>query len=62
MPSELQSAKWEVSSIKAPFGSLRLPISLEIENRKRFLTIYAHLFNWKNRPVGINQIGTVYVA
>ena len=60
MPSERQSAEWGVRAIKAPFARFKVPLSPDSEKRFRILSICCHLFNFRTRKVGLNQIRTTY--
>jgi len=56
MPSERQSAEWGVRAIKAPFGRLKTPLPADSSKRLRLLRICCHLFNFRTRTIGLNQI------
>ena len=60
MPSELQSAEWDLRAIKAPFQRLKTPLPANSRKRLRLLRICCHLFNFRTRYVGLNQIRTTY--
>lgn len=60
MPSERQSAEWGVRAIKGTFGRLKVPLSADSSKRKRLLRICVHLFNFRTRYVGLNQIRTTF--
>ena len=60
MPSERQSAEWGVRAIKAPFSRLQVPLPADAKKRERLITICCHLFNYRTRLVGLNQIRTTY--
>ncbi len=60
MPSERQSAEWGVRAIKGPFGRLKVALPADARARYRILACCAHLYNFRTRFVGLNQIRTVY--
>lgn len=60
MPSERQSAEWGVRAVKAPFARLKVPLPPDARTRLRLLTLCCHLFNFRTRFVGLNQIRTTY--
>ena len=60
MPSERQSAEWGVRAIKAPFQRLKTPLPADSKKRLRLLRICCHLFNFRTRFLGLNQIRTTY--
>ena len=60
IPSERQSVEWGVRSIKGPFKRLSVPLLADSYNRYRVVVLCAHLFNFRTRFVGRNQIRTVY--
>lgn len=60
MPSERQSAEWGVRAIKGPFARLKVPLPADSRKRLRLLRICCHLFNFRTRYVGLNQILTTY--
>lgn len=60
MPSERQSAEWGVMAIKAPFARLKVSVPADSKKCLRLLTICCHLFNFRTRKVGLNQIRTTY--
>lgn len=57
---ERRSAERGVRAPKAPFGVLQLPLSSDIERRKRLLTMCVHLPNVRTRHIGMNRIITTY--
>ena len=61
MPSERQSAEWGVRALKAPFQLLKTPLPADATKRLRLLRICCHLFNFRIRFVGLNQIRTTYM-
>ena len=60
MPSERQSAEWGVRALKGPFQRLKTPLPADSVKRLRLLRICCHLFNFRTRYVGLNQIRTTY--
>lgn len=60
MPNENQAAEWDVNAIKRPFSRLSTKIPADSYRRCRILTIVAHLYNYRVRNVGLNQLKTVY--
>jgi len=60
MPSERQSAEWGIRSIKGPFKRITVALPNNSYHRKRTLTLVCHLYNYRVRRVGLNQIRTVY--
>jgi len=60
MPSERQSAEWGIRSIKGPFKRVTVALPENSYQRKRLLTLVCHLYNYRVRAVGLNQIRTVY--
>jgi len=60
MPSERQSAEWGIRAIKGPFKRVTVALPNSAYDRKRLLTIVSHLYNYRVRAVGRNQIRTVY--
>ena len=59
-PSERQTAEWGIGASKQPFGRLRVTLPGNSKKRLRLLTIAVHLFNFRSRTVGSNEIKTVY--
>jgi len=60
MPSERQSAEWGVRAIKGPFKRVTVPLPADAYTRYRLLVLVTHLYNFRVRCVGLNQIRTVY--
>jgi len=60
MPSERQSAEWGVRAIKGPFKRVTVPLPADSYTRYRLLVLVTHLYNFRVRCVGLNQIRTVY--
>ena len=60
MKSERQSAEWGVRAMKGPFQRLKTPLPADAHKRLRLLRICCHLFNFRTRFVGLNQIRTTY--
>jgi len=60
MPSERQSAEWGVRAIKGPFKRLTVPLPCDAYKRLRIILLCAHIYNYRTRLVGLNQIRTVY--
>jgi len=60
MPSERQSAEWGVRAIKGPFKRITVELPADSYTRYRLLILVAHLYNFRVRRVGLNQIRTVY--
>lgn len=62
MPSERQSAEWGVRAMKGPFKRLTVPLPPDARERKRVISTCVHLYNFRTRLVGLNQIRTVYAS
>ncbi|CDF33017.1 unnamed protein product [Chondrus crispus] len=60
MPSERQSAEWGVRAIKGPFARLKVPLPADSKKRYRLLRICCHMFNFRTRHVGRNQIRSTH--
>ena len=60
MPSERQSAEWGVRAVKGPFKRITVPLPSSAYTRFRIISTVAHLYNFRTRMVGLNQIQTVY--
>ncbi len=60
MPSERQSAEWGVRALKGPFARLKTVLTGDAYKRMRLILICVHLFNFRTRVVGLNQIRTTY--
>ncbi len=60
MPSERQSAEWGVRALKGPFARLKTVLTGDAYKRMRLILICVHLFNFRTRFVGLNQIRTTY--
>lgn len=60
MPSEPQAVEWGVNAIKSPFKRLNTNLPADVYNRKRLLSIVCHLYNFRVRYIGLNQLRTVY--
>lgn len=60
MPSERQSAEWGVRAMKCPFKRMTVSLPADVHSRYRILVICAHMFNFRTRFVGLNQLRTVY--
>ena len=60
MPSERQSAEWGVRALKGPFQRLKTPLPADSLKRLRLLRICCHLYNFRVRYVGLNQIRSTY--
>ena len=60
MPSERQSAEWGVRALKGPFQRLKTPLPADAGKRLRLLRICCHLYNFRVRYVGLNQIRSTY--
>ena len=60
MSSERQSAEWGVRALKGPFKRLTTKLPPDSWARYRLLAVSSHLYNFRVRKVGLNQIKTVY--
>ena len=60
MPSEKQAAEWGVRAIESIFGRMTVPLMAESFLRRRLLKIRVHLYKFRVRYVGLNQLQTVY--
>lgn len=60
LPSDRQSAEWGICALKGPFKRLTVLLPDDSHIRKRPLVVTAHLYNYRVRRVGLNQISTVY--
>ena len=60
MPSERQSAEWGICASKQPLGRLHVNFPANSQKRLRILTLVSHLFNFRARTAGLNQIRSVY--
>ena len=60
MPSERQSAEWGVHPIKGPFRRLTTVLPTNSELILEIIATCAHLYNFRVRKVGLNQLWTVY--
>jgi len=60
MPSERQSAEWGIRAVKGPFKRLTVALPENAYHRRRVISLAAHLYNYRVRVVGLNQIRTVY--
>ena len=49
-----------VNAIKAPFASLNVRLPADSYRRYRIITLAVHLFKFRTRLFGLNQIKTVY--
>ena len=59
MPSERQAAEWGVRAIKSIFGRLTVPLMADAFLSRRLFKICVHLYNFRVRYVGLNQLRTV---
>ena len=60
MPSERQSAEWGIRAIKGPFSRLKVPLPADSMKRLRLIQTCCHLYNFRVRFVGLNQIRSTY--
>lgn len=60
MMTEFKFVECIIMALKAPFGCLRLPLTAESKRRYRIISICIHMFNFKTRTIGLNQIWTVH--
>jgi len=58
MPTERQAAEWGVRVMKGPFPRLKTPLPANARERLRLIRICCHLYNFRVRFIGINQIRT----
>lgn len=59
LPSERQSAEWGVQGLKGPFSRLKTTLPANAHALYRILSLCAHIYNFRVRNVGINEIRTV---
>ena len=60
IPSERQSAEWGVRAIKGPLRILTTTLTVNSQTRLHNIALCAHLYNYRVRKVGLNQIRSVY--
>ena len=60
MPSERQSAEWVVRALKEPFKRITVPLLADVHSCYRIIVSVAHLYNFRVRFAGLNQIRTTY--
>ena len=60
MPSERKSAQWCVRAFKGPFKRLSVPLPANGHRRYRLLRICMHMYNFRVRHAGLNQLHNVY--
>ena len=62
MPAERQSAEWGVRAIKGPFKRLTVPLPADSYARYRIIVCISHMYNFRVRYIGLNQIRSVYCS
>ena len=60
MPSERQAAEWGIRAVNAPFKRLAVSLPAYSRVRFRFLCVCCHIYNFRLRKDGLNQLRTVY--
>ena len=60
MPSERQSAEWGVRAVEGPFKRITVPLPANSYKRYQLLRICVHMYNFRVRFVGLNQLRSVY--
>jgi len=56
-----QAAEWGMRQLQGSFGRLKTELPADDQKRLLLLRVIAHLYNFRVRVIGVNQIRTVYL-
>lgn len=55
-----QAAEWGMRILQGAFARLTIPLRFDVEFNKDLISLSLHLYNYRTRTTGINQIRTVF--